>query len=120
MAKSLILGLMLLAVIKGTVGVVSQHVAKAFKDPARVPAADVECMQFNAQVRRTPIEFKLELSSLTICWHKIWRRGYFDEPQCWFVRFACFGFAARASQSELRLPAQQPDWFSGRLALRWA
>ncbi|CAJ1400620.1 unnamed protein product [Effrenium voratum] len=52
LAKSLILGLMLLAVIKGTVGVVSQHVAKAFKDPARVPAADVECMQFNAQVRR--------------------------------------------------------------------
>ncbi|CAJ1368059.1 unnamed protein product [Effrenium voratum] len=36
LAKSLILGLMLLAVIKGTVGVVSQHVAKAFKDSYRV------------------------------------------------------------------------------------
>eukprot|EP00439_Symbiodinium_sp_Y106_P072976 s725_g13.t1 len=36
LAKSLILGLMLLAVVKGTVHVVSQHVAKAFKDSYRV------------------------------------------------------------------------------------
>ncbi|CAE7250718.1 abcB4 [Symbiodinium natans] len=36
LAKSLILGLMLLAILKGTVNVVSQHVAKAFKDSYRV------------------------------------------------------------------------------------
>ncbi|CAK9116013.1 unnamed protein product [Durusdinium trenchii] len=36
LAKSLILGLMLLAVLKGTVSVISQHVTKAFKDSYRV------------------------------------------------------------------------------------
>ena len=32
LAKSLILGLMILAVLKGTVSVISQHVTKAFKE----------------------------------------------------------------------------------------
>lgn len=32
LAKSLILGLMILAVLKGTVNVISQHVTKAFKE----------------------------------------------------------------------------------------